>query len=194
MLRSLKELERYKVAATDGEVGSVVNFLLDDERWAIRYLVVQTGGFFGERCVLISPTSFRDVDWATQTFHLALTKDKIKNSPGVDTDQPVSRQHERDYYRYYGYPYYWGFGGAAGMGFDPALSWPASEPAPGQIGPDSGDSHLRSANEVREYELRLHGYYGLPGYWGEATKAAAPHHDAGRHPHRGATESVFPEK
>jgi hypothetical protein len=67
MLRSLNELGEYRVAATDGDVGKVVNFLFDDQRWAIRHLVVATGGFFNERKVLISPISFREVDWATST-------------------------------------------------------------------------------------------------------------------------------
>ena len=58
MLRSLKELKRYTVTATDGDVGTVVKFLFDDERWAIRYLVVHTGGFFDGQYVLISPISF----------------------------------------------------------------------------------------------------------------------------------------
>jgi hypothetical protein len=58
MLRSLKELERYKVNATDGHIGSVVDFLLDDQRWTVRYLVVETGSFFSERRVLITPISF----------------------------------------------------------------------------------------------------------------------------------------
>ena len=156
MLRSLKELEHYKVAATDGDVGSVVNFLFDDERWAIRHLVVQTGGFFDERRVLISPISFREVDWLTQLFHVALTKDKIKNCPSVDVDQPVSRQHERDYYRYYGYPYYWGYVGAWGMGYCPTLLGPgrASDALPDHADQDSGDVHLRSANEVRDYHIQ----------------------------------------
>jgi hypothetical protein len=86
MLRNLKELERYTVCATDGDVGKVVNFLFDDERWAIRYLVVETGGFFLERRVLISPISFREVRLSAERFHLDLTRDKVKNSPGVDTD------------------------------------------------------------------------------------------------------------
>jgi hypothetical protein len=30
MFRSLKDLEEYTIGATDGDVGSVVNFLLDD--------------------------------------------------------------------------------------------------------------------------------------------------------------------
>ena len=63
MLRSLKELEHYAVSATDGDIGHVADFLLDDERWIVRYLVVETGGFFTGRRVLISPISFRQVDW-----------------------------------------------------------------------------------------------------------------------------------
>ena len=97
MLRSLKHLEGYTVNATDGDVGKVVNFLLDDERWTIRYLVAETGGFFDGRRVLISPISFRKADWSTRRFHLALTRDEVKNSPSLDTDKRVSRQHERDY-------------------------------------------------------------------------------------------------
>lgn len=103
MLRSLKDLDRYSVCANDGEIGSVVNFLLDDERWTVRYLVVQAGGplFLNGRMVLISPISFRQAGWSTLRFQLALTMDQVKNSPPIDVDKPVSRQHERDYHRYY---------------------------------------------------------------------------------------------
>jgi hypothetical protein len=65
MLRSLKEFERYQVSATDGDIGTVANFLLDDERWVVRYLVAKTGGFFDDREVLITPISFRQVDAST---------------------------------------------------------------------------------------------------------------------------------
>jgi hypothetical protein len=92
MLRSLKDLERYDVSANDGDVGRVVNFLLDDERWAIRYLVVDTGVFFRSRRVLVSPISFRQADWLTHRFHLALTIASIEGSPSVDADKPVCRQ------------------------------------------------------------------------------------------------------
>src|SRR5208283_3789493 len=121
MLRSLKDLENYKVSATDGDIGHVVNFLLDDERWVARYLVVETGGSLGGRAVLISPISFRQADWSTRRFHLALTMEKIRNSPSVDVDKPVSRQHERDYYGYYGYPRYWDSTGSWGTGDFPRL-------------------------------------------------------------------------
>ena len=94
MLRSLKDLEHYQVEATDGAIGDVERFLLDDERWIVRYLVVKTGGFFDGRRVLISPASFRQADWSTQRFHLALTMDGIKASPNIDPDLPVLRQNE----------------------------------------------------------------------------------------------------
>jgi hypothetical protein len=155
MLRSLKDLERYKVGATDGDVGRVVNFLLDDERWAIRYLVVETGSFFNERQVLISPISFREVDWSTQLFHLALTKDRIKNSPSVDVEKPVSRQHERDYYGYYGYPYYWGYAGLWGTDEFPGLLGAGTSNGSLVVpATEVGERHLRSANEVRGYHVQ----------------------------------------
>lgn len=93
MLRSLRDLERYTVCATDGELGMVANFLLDEEHWVVRYLVVDTGGLFDGHYVLISPISFREVQWSSQRFHLALTMDKIRDSPPIDADKPVSRQH-----------------------------------------------------------------------------------------------------
>jgi len=155
MLRSLKDLERYTVSATDGDVGNVVNFLLDDASWSVRYLVVETGSFFNERRVLISPISFRQIDWATRRFHLALTIDKIKKSPSVDVDKPVSRQHERDYYSYYGYPLYWNYSEPAGTGtYQDMLgsgTWNKTNNNPSEY---SGDSHLRSAEELRGYHLQ----------------------------------------
>jgi len=43
MLRSINDLRGLTIRATDGEIGSVDQFFFDDERWSIRYLVVNTG-------------------------------------------------------------------------------------------------------------------------------------------------------
>lgn len=159
MLRSLKDLENYTLFASDGEVGTVVNFLLDDEYWTIRYLVAEANGFSGARDVLISPISFREVDWATRCFHLALSRERVRNSPGIDTDQPVSRQHELEYFRYYGYPQYWGGSGIWGLGAHPAVSatdrW-NDDMQPSDDDPENkaADRHLRSAREVRGYHVQ----------------------------------------
>ncbi len=121
MQRSLKDLESYRVSATDGDIGSVVDFLLDDQSWVIRYLVVKTGGALGGRRVLVSPMAFQQADAETRRVHVALTMAKVKDSPDIDMDKPVSRQHERDYNLYYRYPHYWGLGGFWGMSMYPGL-------------------------------------------------------------------------
>jgi PRC-barrel domain len=156
MLRSLKDLERYTVNATDGEIGSVVTFLLDDQQWVVRYLVVEAVSFLDGRQVLVSPISFREAQWSTRRFHLALTMDRVRNSPSIDLDEPVSRQQEREYSRYYGYPYYWGYSGLWGMGASPGLlaadRW--IEAPVDFVDKTSGDVHLRSAREVLGYHIQ----------------------------------------
>jgi len=134
----------------------VLNFLFDDDRWVVRYLVVDTGGGYLElngRRVLISPISFRHAEWSTLRFHLALTLDKIKNSPSIDVHKPVSRQRERDYSRYYGYPSYWGYSGLWGMADYPGLLAAGRGEQPGPSD-ESGDAHLRSAAVVRGYHIQ----------------------------------------
>lgn len=161
VLRSLKDLENYTLFATDGEIGTVVGFLLDDETWTIRYLVAETNGASGARDVLISPISFRKADWGKpRCFRLALTRELVRRSPGIDTDQPVSRQHEIEYYRYLGYSCYWGGSSIWGAGTYPALlalgRW--DDAAAGPAGPVDVTGWrpppARSAGEVRGYHVQ----------------------------------------
>ncbi len=107
MLTDVSQLEGFVIQAKDGELGTVYQLYFDDETWAIRYLTVTTG-WLGGRRVLISPFSIIDVDWKAKRLDVALTKAEVKNSPNIDTDKPVSRQHEIAYSGYYEYPYYWG--------------------------------------------------------------------------------------
>jgi hypothetical protein len=155
MLRSLKDLEKYKLSATDGEIGSVANFYLDDLQWTIRYLVAETGGFFEERQVLISPISLGQADWSTRHLHVALTMDAIKTSPSIDLAKPVSRQREHDYHLHYGYRNYWGYSGVWGMDAYPGLlatgKW---NDETGERTGSTDDVHLRSVNEVRGYHIQ----------------------------------------
>lgn len=164
MLRSLKDLESYEVAALDGDVGKVTDFLFDDRHWTTRYLVTDTSGFWQEpHSVLISPVSFRQADWETRRFHLGISQDKVKKSPSITKDQPVSRQFERDYAHYYGWPYYWGFVGIWGMGAYPrALADSSLEEERKRHAETQNDPHLRSAKEVTGYHV--HGSDGEVGH------------------------------
>jgi len=87
MLRSVAELERYTVTAIDGDAGSILTFLLDDARWVVRCLLVQTGAVpGGRRQVVVPPAGFREVDALTRRFHVALTREGVRTGPGSALD------------------------------------------------------------------------------------------------------------
>ncbi|MEP6884603.1 MAG: PRC-barrel domain-containing protein [Gammaproteobacteria bacterium] len=158
MLSSVKELENCTVSATDGTIGSVQDFYFDDEGWVIRYLVIDTGTWLAHRKVLISPHSIRDAATADRLLSLSVTKQQVEHSPAIDTDKPVSRQHERSYLGYYGYPYYWGGAGLWGGGAFPGMTlggvvYTNAQPEIDAEQQQRGNLHLRSCNEVASYYL-----------------------------------------
>lgn len=106
-LHSVRGLDHIAVVARDGDVGTIDDVFFDDEKWAVRYLVVDTGDWFVRRDVLVSPIAARRIDWPLRTLHADLTRQQVCDSPGIDTTQPVSRQHEAELHRHYGYSYYW---------------------------------------------------------------------------------------
>ncbi|MEO7999224.1 MAG: PRC-barrel domain-containing protein [Gemmatimonadaceae bacterium] len=154
MLTSLKVLENYAVSAVDGEIGRVVDVLVDDQLWAVRYLVVSTGEWLNTRRVLIATNSFRDIDSASRRFSVALTADQVRQCPLIDTDAPVSRYHERLQAQHYGFPFYWNSAGLIGLGLYPGMATPAGIVLPlDELESDDHDVHLRSAKEVRGYHV-----------------------------------------
>lgn len=110
MLRDCQDLLDDAVEATDGSIGVVKDLYFDDESWVTRYFVVATGSWLAGRRVLIAPTAMTTPVWESKQVQVSLTKQQIRNSPDIDTHAPVSRQHEREYLKYYGYPYYWSWG------------------------------------------------------------------------------------
>lgn len=161
MLRSLKSMLGDKLGATDGELGHVKDFYFDDQSWAVRYLVADTGNWLPKRQVLLSPLSLGPLDPAGEVLRVNLTRKQIEGSRSIDTRKPVSRQYEEEYYRYYGWPFYWQGGSLWGMSGFPVLELPTKpfphEP-PAASGPAAGraEAHLRSTRAVEGYLLRTH--------------------------------------
>ncbi|NDP20731.1 MAG: PRC-barrel domain containing protein [Paludibacter sp.] len=107
MLIKAKTLKGYKLDANDGEVGKVKDFYFDDQHWAIRYLIADTGNWLTGKQVLISPYALISVNKEEENIGINLNKKQIEESPTLDSDKPVSQQFEEAYYGYYGFPTYW---------------------------------------------------------------------------------------
>ena len=154
MLHNLKQILGHKLAASDGTIGHVKDFYFDDKTWAIRYLLVDTSNWLTGRKVLISPYSFGPLDYDGKVLSVKLTKKQIENSPAIDTDRPVSRQYEQNYYKYYGMPNYWEGGGVWGAGEYPEYS-PTVRPyeSLAYTYPKWDDINLRSTNAVTGYDI-----------------------------------------
>ena len=77
---------------TDGPMGHVDDFIVDEQSWQIRYLVVDTSNWMGGKWVAISPASVAKIEWAEQRVYVALTQDEIRNSPTLDEAKVPSHE------------------------------------------------------------------------------------------------------
>ncbi len=146
--------------ATDGELGSISDFLFDDESWHVRYVVVGTRSILPGRQVLISPVSIRRADGITRQVGLTLTREQVRSSPGVDADLPVSRQVEKELASHYDWPVYWSPYDVPAPAFSQPGTGVVERTRQRQAGHEthaevhSGDVHLRSAREVISYYIK----------------------------------------
>ncbi len=106
-LRSTREVEGYGINATDARVGHVEGFVVDDEGWEIRYVVVDTRDWLPGKKVLVSPRWISAVSWSQKEVYVDLTHDEIKGAPEWDPNAPPDREYETGLHEHYGRPPYW---------------------------------------------------------------------------------------
>jgi hypothetical protein len=103
MLKFSSALRGYAIEASDGEVGTIADFLVDDRTWRTRWLVVDTGTWLTGRMVLLHPASIVHADHERRALSVALTRAQVEGSPELSEHEPVSMQMERHLYDYYGW-------------------------------------------------------------------------------------------
>jgi hypothetical protein len=165
MLIVVEALKGYDIEGTDGYLGTVSDFLFDDQNWSLRWMVVDTGSWLAQRKVLIQPSAIRKPTYeGGRTLAVTLTKAQIQDSPDIHSDEPVSHQIELNLYDYYGWSPLWGVGGSFGNN---AIASPLSSP-PLFGGGDTAtlpvvrDSHLRSVTVANGYHV--HATDGMIGH------------------------------
>ena len=85
MLHKTSRLKGFHLHATDGEIGHVDDFLIGQDSWRIRYLLVDTSNWIGGRSVLISSEVVDAIDSPNRKIRVRLTRDEITRGPSVDT-------------------------------------------------------------------------------------------------------------
>jgi hypothetical protein len=106
-LRSADAVKGYSIEASDGEIGHLDGFIIDDKTWAIRYIEVATRNWWPGKKVLVSPAWIARMSWPNSRVYTGLSREIIRNGPEYLESAPVSRDYENQLYLHYGLPPYW---------------------------------------------------------------------------------------
>ena len=157
MRKNADSMLGFSIMATDGELGKVKDFYFDDESWTLRYMVVQTGSWLLDRKVLISFASVEKINCELSTFSVNLSCEQVRDSPDIDTDKPVYRQHELELHEHYMLPAYWLNAPGMSWGINDTL-FPATELSESEEDQQKSkeahyhdNQHLRSVRQLEGY-------------------------------------------
>jgi len=106
-LRSTDSVQGHNIQALDGEIGHVEDFIIDDETWAIRYLIVDTRNWWPGKKVLVSPRWIERVSWSESKVFVNLSREAIKQSPEYTEESLLTRDYETGLHQHYQREGYW---------------------------------------------------------------------------------------
>jgi uncharacterized protein YrrD len=106
-LRSSNFVTGLNIKATDGELGHVDDFIIDDETWAIRYLIIETGNWWAGKKVLVSPQWIDSINAEELNVTVNLSRESIKQSPEYSEESLLTRDYETQLHRHYNRNIYW---------------------------------------------------------------------------------------
>jgi hypothetical protein len=81
----------------------VDGFLIDEQSWAIRYLIVNTSNWWLGHHALVAPGRIGEVSWSHANVTVSLSRQEIKDAPTYDSDQPPDLETEPGIYTSHGY-------------------------------------------------------------------------------------------
>ncbi|HEX5490524.1 MAG TPA: PRC-barrel domain-containing protein [Candidatus Udaeobacter sp.] len=141
MLLGLRSFYGKQLGASDGDIGHVKDFYFNDQQWAIRYVVADTGAWLPGRLVLLPSRAFGNLRQDDDCLLVNLTRQQIENSPAIESHKPVSLQYQA----YWDGVETWGPGG-----------FPEAPPPPHLMPsePGSDDLHLQSAQALSGYSIQ----------------------------------------
>ncbi len=106
-LYSIGDTTGHAIRAGDGDIGQIGDFLVEEDGWRVRYMVVDTRNWLPGRKVLISPHWIGALDWPGRRVHVDLSRHAVETSPEFDPTGPIARGYEDALHGHYGKPAYW---------------------------------------------------------------------------------------
>jgi hypothetical protein len=116
-LRSCKAVVGCHIHASDGDIGRVQGMLVDEDTWAVRYLIVETGHWWRGHQVLIAPQWIeavgwqpkwiKEVGWADAVVTVNLTRQAVQDAQPYSAGLQLERAQEAALHQHYGLPGYW---------------------------------------------------------------------------------------
>jgi len=106
-LRSTHEVSGYHIQATDGEIGHIEDFIIDDETWTIRYLIINTANWWSGKKLLLSPQWIERVSWDESKVFVNHSLETIKRSPEYTDESLLTLDYETKLHLHYNSQGYW---------------------------------------------------------------------------------------
>jgi len=104
-LRSVNEVTGYHIEATDGSIGHIEDFLVNDQTWALSYCIIDTHNWLPGKKVLIAPEWVSRISWSESSAYVDLTRESIQNSPEYDPQNPLDETYTRRLHDHYKRPH-----------------------------------------------------------------------------------------
>ena len=122
-LRSSGTVTGYDIEATDGDIGHLDGFVIDDEGWLIRYIEIATRNWLPGKKVLLSPGWVTGVSWDDSKVYAGVTMEAIRNAPDYIVSERLTREYEARLYSHYSRPPYWQAGAISTYGLRTKADW-----------------------------------------------------------------------
>jgi hypothetical protein len=103
-LRSTRDTRGYRIQTVGGPLGHVEDFLIEDESWGVRYLLVDLRSWWPGKIVLVACELVERVDSEAAAVHAGLPRDAIRYAPAYDPSEPIHAEYERRLHNYYSRP------------------------------------------------------------------------------------------
>jgi uncharacterized protein YrrD len=106
-LRSTSAVTGYHIQSEDGEIGHVEDFIIDDDTWAIRYLIIDTQNWWTGKKVLVATKWIERVSWSESKIFINLSAESIRQSPEYSDKSLLTREYESKLHGHYNRQAYW---------------------------------------------------------------------------------------